>query len=109
MQLILPSEVRHEINPSSPLYNISPRQLRQENFEIVVVLEGIVEGTGSTTQIMTSYKAAEIINGFKFVNLLELVHNKICINLSRFNTLVKSEEYPQDTSISDLGSDSTET
>lgn len=109
LQLILPSEVRHEINPSSPLYNISPRQLRQENFEIVVVLEGIVEGTGSTTQIMTSYKGAEIMFGFKFVNLLELVHNKICINLSRFNTLVKSEEYPQDTSISDLGSDSTET
>ena len=108
LQLILPSEVRHEINASSPLFNISPRQLRQENFEIVVVLEGIVEGTGSTTQIMTSYRGAEITFGFKFVNLLELVHNKICINLSRFNILVKSEEYPQDKSISDLVGDSTE-
>ena len=108
LQLILPSEVCHEINLSSPLFNISPRQLRQENFEIVVVLEGIVEGTGSTTQIMTSYRGIEISFGFKFVNLLELVHNKICINLSRFNILVRSEEYPQDKSISDLVDDSNE-
>ncbi|KAI6660970.1 Inward rectifier potassium channel 2-like [Oopsacas minuta] len=108
LQLILPSEVCHEINPSSPLFKISPIQLRQDNFEIVVVLEGIVEGTGSTTQVMTSYRGAEISFGYTFVNLLELNHNKICINLARFNVLAKSEDYSQEKSISDLKDDSTE-
>ena len=102
LQLILPSVVRHEITPNSPLYRLSPSRLRQENFEVVAVLEGIVEGTGSTTQIKTSYRGAEIEFGMEFVNLLELINRRICINLTKFNVLAKSEEFPLEESVADI-------
>ena len=102
LQLILPSVVRHEISSDSPLYRLSPSQLREENFELVAVLEGIVEGTGSTTQVMTSYRGAEIEFGMKFVNLLELINRRICVNLTKFNVLAKSEEFPLELSVSEL-------
>ena len=102
LQLVLPSMVRHEISPSSPLYRLSPSQLREENFELVAVLEGIVEGTGSTTQVMTSYRGAEIEFGMKFVNLLELNSRRICVNLVKFHVMTKSEEFPLEVSVAEL-------
>jgi hypothetical protein len=47
--------VVHKIDRDSPLYTISSADLAREKFEIVVILEGVIESTGSTTQARTSY------------------------------------------------------
>uniref|UniRef100_A0A8C3T6E5 G protein-activated inward rectifier potassium channel 1 n=1 Tax=Chelydra serpentina TaxID=8475 RepID=A0A8C3T6E5_CHESE len=44
--LVSPLTICHEINPKSPFFCLSQRSLRSEQFEIVVILEGIVETTG---------------------------------------------------------------
>lgn len=44
--LVSPLTICHEINPKSPFFDLSKRSLMNEQFEIVVILEGIVETTG---------------------------------------------------------------
>lgn len=44
--LVSPLTICHEINPKSPFFDLSKRSLTNEQFEIVVILEGIVETTG---------------------------------------------------------------
>lgn len=44
--LVSPLTICHEINSKSPFFCLSQRSLRSEQFEIVVILEGIVETTG---------------------------------------------------------------
>ena len=41
----------HRIDEESPLWRMSPQDLQNSSFEIIVVLEGIVEPTGNTTQV----------------------------------------------------------
>lgn len=52
---IWPMVVVHQIDKDSPLYTISAADLAREKFEIVVILEGVIESTGATTQARTSY------------------------------------------------------
>ncbi len=47
---IWPMMVVHKIDKDSPLYNVSAADLMKERFEIVLLLEGVIESTGSTTQ-----------------------------------------------------------
>lgn len=44
--LVSPLTICHEINGGSPFFDLSRRSLADEQFEIVVILEGIVETTG---------------------------------------------------------------
>ena len=44
--LVSPLTICHEINPKSPFFDLSQRSLKNDQFEIVVILEGIVETTG---------------------------------------------------------------
>lgn len=44
--LVSPLTICHEINTKSPFFDLSQRSLVNEQFEIVVILEGIVETTG---------------------------------------------------------------
>ncbi|KAK7938305.1 hypothetical protein WMY93_001631 [Mugilogobius chulae] len=53
--LVSPLTICHEINTKSPFFDLSQRSLMNEQFEIVVILEGIVETTGMTCQARTSY------------------------------------------------------
>ena len=48
--LVWPVTVVHRINSSSPFWEISAQELLTQRFEIIVILEGIVENTGMTTQ-----------------------------------------------------------
>jgi hypothetical protein len=63
--LFWPTTIFHEIDEDSPMYNMNPDNFKKncdDRFEIVVVLEGIVESTGMTTQARTSYlPSGEII------------------------------------------------
>ena len=68
--LFSPVIVSHEINEESPFYDYSPNDLLFADFEIVVLLEGIVESTGMTMQARTSYLREEIHWGHLFVDMM---------------------------------------
>lgn len=44
--LVEPQVIQHNIDSNSPLWELGPEQLRRQQFEIIVILEGIVEATG---------------------------------------------------------------
>ncbi len=51
--LVSPLVISHEIDARSPFWDMSQSQLEKEDFEVVVILEGMVEATGtySNTQV----------------------------------------------------------
>lgn len=51
--LVSPLTICHEINPKSPFFDLSQRSLMNEQFEIVVILEGIVETTGERRLLLS--------------------------------------------------------
>ncbi|RZF35424.1 hypothetical protein LSTR_LSTR006968 [Laodelphax striatellus] len=67
---IWPTTIVHKITPSSPLYNLSASDMLRERFEIVVILEGVIESTGMTTQARSSYLPNEILWGHRFESMV---------------------------------------
>ncbi|XP_072094558.1 G protein-activated inward rectifier potassium channel 4-like [Mobula birostris] len=70
--LVSPLIISHEINEKSPFWEMSRSQLEQEDFEIVVILEGMVEATGMTCQARSSYSESEVLWGHRFTPVLTL-------------------------------------
>jgi hypothetical protein len=68
--VIWPITICHEIDESSPLYECSKETLAGARFEIIAILEGVVESVGSTTQARTSYLPNEILWGKRFEKLV---------------------------------------
>ncbi|XP_037544812.1 ATP-sensitive inward rectifier potassium channel 12-like [Nematolebias whitei] len=64
--LVSPLVIVHMIDKDSPLYTLSRADLEADDFEIVVILEGMVEATAMTTQFRSSYLAREIFWGHRF-------------------------------------------
>ncbi|KAF6200513.1 hypothetical protein GE061_004956 [Apolygus lucorum] len=67
---IWPTTVVHKINPDSPLYTLSAADMMRQRFEIVVILEGVIESTGMTTQARSSYLPNEILWGHRFESMV---------------------------------------
>lgn len=68
--LLTPVTVTHRISatpPRSPLCGLTREQLRATDFEIVVILEGVVEATGLTVQALWSYTPDEVLFDQEFV------------------------------------------
>ena len=59
--LLTPVSVFHYITEKSPLYGLTREDLATSQLELVVVLEGIVEATGLTAQVLWSYTRDEIV------------------------------------------------
>ena len=57
--VIWPITICHEIDASSPLYDVSKESLKSARFEIIAILEGVVESVGSTTQASERYTASK--------------------------------------------------
>nr|XP_015809902.2 ATP-sensitive inward rectifier potassium channel 12 [Nothobranchius furzeri] len=89
--LVSPLVVVHEINKSSPLYNLSRSDVQKEDFEIVVILEGMVEATAMTTQARSSYLAREILWGHRFEPVVFEKGDRYHVDYSRFH---KTYEVP---------------
>lgn len=68
--LVWPLTICHVIDYKSPLYEISRDSLPGAEFEVIAILEGIVESTGTTTQARTSYLPQEIMWGYDFENII---------------------------------------
>ena len=85
--LIWPLVVEHIIDEQSPLYEMSRSDLAHQRFELVVILEGIIESTGMTTQARTSYLPSEILWGYRFERLITFQRDDglYRIDYSRFN------------------------
>ncbi|XP_049800395.1 G protein-activated inward rectifier potassium channel 3-like isoform X1 [Schistocerca nitens] len=67
---IWPTTIVHRIDKWSPLYPLSASEMLRERFEIVVILEGVIESTGMTTQARSSYLPSEILWGHRFEPLV---------------------------------------
>ncbi|KAG8434710.1 hypothetical protein GDO86_012892 [Hymenochirus boettgeri] len=70
--LVSPLIISHEINDKSPFWEMSRTKLEKEEFEIVVILEGMVEATGMTCQARCSYVDREVLWGQRFTPVLTL-------------------------------------
>ncbi|XP_078257468.1 inward rectifier potassium channel 2 [Rhinoraja longicauda] len=89
--LVSPITIVHEIDEDSPFYDLSKQDLDNAHFEIVVILEGMVEATAMTTQCRSSYLATEIIWGHRFEPVLFEEKNYYKVDYSRFH---KTYEVP---------------
>ena len=50
---IWPMTIVHKIDETSPLFDLTAHDLLREKFEIVVMLEGVIESTGQLISILT--------------------------------------------------------
>uniref|UniRef100_A0A8C4QCY2 ATP-sensitive inward rectifier potassium channel 11 n=1 Tax=Eptatretus burgeri TaxID=7764 RepID=A0A8C4QCY2_EPTBU len=82
--LICPLVVAHIINSDSPLFNYSAQDLQSSDIEIVVILEGVVETTGITTQARTSYLPDEILWGKRFSPVVSEEDGQYSVDYSKF-------------------------
>ncbi|XP_068161318.1 G protein-activated inward rectifier potassium channel 1 [Antennarius striatus] len=83
--LVSPLTICHEINTKSPFFDLSQRSLTNEQFEIVVILEGIVETTGMTCQARTSYTEDEVLWGHRFLPVMSLEEGFFRVDYSQFH------------------------
>ncbi|XP_006807595.1 G protein-activated inward rectifier potassium channel 1-like [Neolamprologus brichardi] len=83
--LVSPLTICHEINSNSPFFDLSQRSLMNDEFEIVVILEGIVETTGMTCQARTSYTEDEVLWGHRFLPVMSLEEGFFRVDYSQFH------------------------
>ncbi|XP_060107480.1 G protein-activated inward rectifier potassium channel 4-like [Heteronotia binoei] len=82
--LVEPQIICHVINDLSPFWEMSAEALKKEQFEIIVILEGIVEATGMTCQARTSYTEDEILWGHRFEPCMSLEKGAFRVDYTRF-------------------------
>ena len=94
--LVWPVIIEHRIDERSPFWEMSAEDLHREQFELIVILEGIVESTGMTTQARTSYLPGEILWGHRFERLVtfQKENGEYQIDYSRFHSTI-AVEIPQ--------------
>ncbi|XP_067826849.1 G protein-activated inward rectifier potassium channel 4-like [Heptranchias perlo] len=83
--VVEPQIISHSINDNSPFWEMCAESLRREQFEIVVILEGIVESTGMTCQARTSYREDEILWGHRFESCISLEKGAFQVDYSKFD------------------------
>ncbi|XP_063292579.1 G protein-activated inward rectifier potassium channel 4-like [Pelobates fuscus] len=83
--LVEPQVICHVIDENSPFWEMGPEQLIREQFEIIVILEGIVEATGMTCQAKSSYLETEILWGHRFEPCMTLEKGAFRVDYKRFH------------------------
>ncbi|KAF6717962.1 G protein-activated inward rectifier potassium channel 3 [Oryzias melastigma] len=83
--LVSPLVISHEIDAHSPFWDMSQAQLEKEDFEIVVILEGMVEATGMTCQARSSYLTEEVLWGHRFSPMMLLAEGFFDIDYGAFH------------------------
>lgn len=87
--LLAPLIICHVIDRDSPLYDLSAMELQCSDLEVIVILEGVVETTGITTQARTSYVTDEIQWGHRFVPIVTEEDGVYSVDYSKFGNTVK--------------------
>ncbi|XP_017351814.1 G protein-activated inward rectifier potassium channel 3 isoform X1 [Ictalurus punctatus] len=83
--LVSPLVISHEIDSRSPFWDMSQAQLEKEDFEIVVILEGMVEATGMTCQARSSYLVEEVLWGHRFSPMMSLAEGFFDVDYGAFH------------------------
>ncbi|KAJ4920582.1 hypothetical protein JOQ06_016414 [Pogonophryne albipinna] len=83
--LVSPLVIIHEIDRDSPLYSLNRADLETDDFEIVVILEGMVEATAMTTQFRSSFLAREVLWGHRFEPVIYEDEDRYKVDYSRFH------------------------
>nr|CAK04696.1 novel protein [Danio rerio] len=65
-----PLTLYHIIDKSSPFFDMAVDTLHQQDFELVVFLDGMDESTSSSCQVRTSYIPQEIMWGYDFLPII---------------------------------------
>ncbi|XP_073694857.1 ATP-sensitive inward rectifier potassium channel 8 [Garra rufa] len=87
--LLAPLIICHVIDKDSPLYDLSAMELQCSDLEVIVILEGVVETTGISTQARTSYVTEEILWGHRFVPMVTEEEGVYSVDYSKFGNTVK--------------------
>uniref|UniRef100_A0AAR5P511 Uncharacterized protein n=1 Tax=Dendroctonus ponderosae TaxID=77166 RepID=A0AAR5P511_DENPD len=89
--LIWPVEVIHKIDKSSPLWDLSAKDLILKRFEVIVVLEGECLVTSYMSRTTTSYLSREIKWGHMFSPCVrwDPVQRRYIVDHKRFNRSVE--------------------
>lgn len=69
--LMKPCNIVHVIDRKSPFYHMSKDKYLASDWELVVILEGIVEATGCTLQTRTSYLPSEVLWAHEFCEMAD--------------------------------------
>ncbi|XP_044077654.1 G protein-activated inward rectifier potassium channel 3-like [Siniperca chuatsi] len=85
--LVEPQTITHIINESSPFWEVGSKRLKRETFEIIVILEGIVEASGMTCQARTSYTEDEVLWGHRFESCISLEKGAFRVDYSAFDKI----------------------
>ncbi|XP_061595097.1 ATP-sensitive inward rectifier potassium channel 1-like [Cololabis saira] len=86
---VCPLTLYHVINKSSPFYDLSADTLPQQDFELVVFLDGTAESTSSSCQVRTSYIPQEIQWGYSFLPIISCTKTgKYRVDFSNFSKSV---------------------
>uniref|UniRef100_A0A1I8G100 G protein-activated inward rectifier potassium channel 3 n=1 Tax=Macrostomum lignano TaxID=282301 RepID=A0A1I8G100_9PLAT len=95
--LVWPIIVEHKIDCNSPFWEISADDLQTEQFELIVMLEGIIESTGMTTQARSSYLPSEIRWGHRFERLItyQKDNGEYQINYEKFHATREIPRFPR--------------
>ncbi|XP_054482188.1 G protein-activated inward rectifier potassium channel 3-like [Anoplopoma fimbria] len=83
--LVEPQTITHVINKNSPFWGLGSERLKRETFEIIVILEGIVEASGMTCQARTSYTEDEVLWGHRFESCMSLEKGAFRVDYSAFD------------------------
>lgn len=70
-----PIEYQHIIDKDSPLYTIPEKCLASEGhnwFEVVIILNGVIEATGMTVHAQTSYLSSEIKYKHRYIPIISI-------------------------------------
>ena len=73
---------------------MSAKDFYSKHYEIILVMEGIVEPTGMSMQVRTSYIGDEILWGYRFVNVLHYAEGRYQVDYSAFDQVEKVVEAP---------------
>uniref|UniRef100_A0A3Q3WVN2 G protein-activated inward rectifier potassium channel 3 n=1 Tax=Mola mola TaxID=94237 RepID=A0A3Q3WVN2_MOLML len=92
--LVEPQTITHVINESSPFWEMGCERLRRETFEIIVILEGIVEASGMTCQARTSYTEDEVLWGHRFESCISLEKGAFRVDYSAFDKVFEVQMSP---------------
>ncbi|XP_074070102.1 ATP-sensitive inward rectifier potassium channel 15 [Macrotis lagotis] len=91
--LILPMTFYHVLDETSPLRDLTSQNLKEKEFELVVLLNATVESTSAVCQSRTSYVPEEIYWGFEFVPVVSLSKNgKYVADFSKFEEIRRSSD-----------------
>jgi len=85
--------VMHAIDENSPLYELTPKDLVEQQSEIVVTLAGLDETVSQTIHARHSFVAAEILWDMRFVDIISRTpEGKRVVDYTRFHEVKPVEE-----------------